>query len=94
MGDQHFVRELARQENQEITRKRGNVALRAVSEMHTQLSPISGLPVWVEVNHRSNAAAVIVTEAIQMRLIESTRRVQGEMAFELFQTEEQRLVHA
>ena len=94
MGDQHFVRELARQENQEITRKRRNVALRAVSEMHAQLSPISGLPVRIEVDHRGDAAAVVVSEAIQMRLIESTRGVQGEMAFELFQTEEQRLVHA
>ena len=94
MGDQHLVRKIARQENQQIACKRRDLALRTVSEVHAQLTTISRLPIWVEVDHRSDAAAVVIAKAIQMRLIEGARRIQGEMAFKLFQAEKQRLVHA
>src|SRR5690606_2239960 len=78
----------------QATGQRRNVELRAIVEMHAQGTTITFLPVRVEVGHRGDATAVVVAETIQVRLVERSGRVQGKVALELFQAQEQGLVEA
>lgn len=89
MGDQDLMGEITRQKHQQVTGQGRDIQTRSIGEVHTQLPAIIRLPSWIQVEHCTDATAVIIAETVQVGLIEGAWRIKGEVAFEFFQPQKQ-----
>ena len=83
------MRDFTRQEHHQASADRHHIVFGASIQVHAQLTAVLWQPGVIQVDHRRDHAAIIVAKAIHVPEVESTGRVQREMAFEVFQPQVQ-----